>query len=486
MTRGVLYFVWGELDNLLKRSIDSLQKSNPGLPHHIVRLPDNSTYLDKAAMCEASPFDVTAYLDADTVIFGNLTYAFDQAEKFGLACCINESPWARRYEGLKDTGDAIEYNAGVVFFDKFRSKPFFDAWTACVREIDSSSEFMTNSGKKRQGCNDQAGMTKAMLDTGFNPFVLPQNWNLRPIWQRSYVGPIKIWHDYSEPPEELFKRSKKGEKARIFDTVYMHDKEEKKKVNGSSVKVNGSAKLAKVPKVKLRWVMSVPRLGFQDNFFCGSDISANYHISPTRYTGAFWGQCLERTMMDAVAADAEWIFSTDYDSVFKLEDFENLSSLMARSPFADAIAGVQLRRKDHAVLAGIVGPRPAGEPSRGIPLDAFDAELLKVHIAHFGFTMIRVSALKKMEHPWFLSVPNKDNQWEDGKQDEDIYFWRKWNAAGNSLYLANHVAVGHIEALVTWPDNEMQPIHQCPCDFWTDGKPENVWSKKHCQNTVSS
>ncbi len=455
--KGVLYFVWGKFDRLLQRSIDSLQKSNPGLPHHVVRLPDGSSYLDKAAMYAESPFDVTAYLDSDTVIFGNLNYAFERAEKFGLACCINESPWARRYEGLKDSGDEVEYNAGVVFFDKTKSKPFFDAWQACVREIDSSSEFLAIEGIRRQGCNDQAGMTKAMVDTGFNPFILPLNWNLRPAWHRSYVGPIKIWHDYHEPPAELIRRSGEGEKSRVFDTVYMHDKSERKQSED----------------IPIRWVMSVPRLGFQDNFFCGSQISAKHGIYPTRYTGAFWGQCLERTMMNNL--DGEWILSTDYDSVFTLEDFEKLAGLMASSPEADAIAGVQLRRRDHAVLAGILGQKKPGDPPRDIPIESYGSELLKVHIAHFGFTMLRVEALKKMEHPWFLNVPNKDGLWEEGKQDEDVYFWRKWNAAGNSLYLANRIPIGHIEAFVTWPNNKMQATYQFPVDFWMDGKPENVW-----------
>ncbi len=465
-SRGVLYFVWGELDNLLQRSIASLEKSNPGLPHHIVRLPDNSTYLDKAAMCEASPFDVTAFLDADTVIFGNLDYGFDRAEKFGVACCVNESPWLRRYEGCKDSGDAVEYNAGVVFFDKVKSKPFFDAWTACVRELDSSSVFMTMAGKRRQGCNDQASMGKAFEDTGTNPFILPLNWNLRPTWQRSYVGPIKIWHDYSDPPDALIEQSAGDEQGRMFQTVYMNDPVPEQE---AKVEVNPAA-----PKVKVRWVMSVPRLGFQDNFFCGSAITARYGINPSHYCGAFWGQCLQRTMNDSLGAD--WIFSTDFDSVFTLEDFEKLSSLMARMPDADAIAGVQLRRLDHAVLGGIRGKRQPGEPSKGFTLENFASDLLKVDVAHFGFTMFRVSALKKMAKPWFLNVPNKDGEWEDGKIDEDIYFWNKWRATGNSLYLASHVPVGHIEALITWPDKEMGAIHQAPSNFWKDGKPENVWT----------
>ena len=46
----------------------------------------------------------------------------------------------------------------------------------------------------------------AIENTQFNPFILPLNWNFRPIWHRSFFGPIKVWHDYSDPPpyfEEL-------------------------------------------------------------------------------------------------------------------------------------------------------------------------------------------------------------------------------------------------------------------------------------------
>jgi len=29
---------------------------------------------------------------------------------------------------------------------------------------------------------------------------LPLNWNFRPQWHRSFFGPIKVWHDYADPP----------------------------------------------------------------------------------------------------------------------------------------------------------------------------------------------------------------------------------------------------------------------------------------------
>ncbi len=48
--------------------------------------------------------------------------------------------------------------------------------------------------------NDQGSFALAVEQTGFNPFVLPHNWNFRPLWHRSFFGPIKIWHDYSDPP----------------------------------------------------------------------------------------------------------------------------------------------------------------------------------------------------------------------------------------------------------------------------------------------
>jgi hypothetical protein len=35
------------------------------------------------------------------------------------------------------------------------------------------------------------------------PFVLPMNWNFRPRTQRTWWGPIKVWHDKSDPPQAL-------------------------------------------------------------------------------------------------------------------------------------------------------------------------------------------------------------------------------------------------------------------------------------------
>ena len=171
------------------------------MPIEVTELPAGSTLLDKARMMELSPFEETLFLDADTVVLDDLSYGFEQVRRFGLACSICECPWARRYAGL--SGDMVEYNTGVLFFTEF-ARPVFNAWRACVAEIDSSILFHNGQELARMPLNDQAGFAKAIDDTGFRPFILPYNWNFRPKWHKSWFGPLKIWHDYSDVPEPLW------------------------------------------------------------------------------------------------------------------------------------------------------------------------------------------------------------------------------------------------------------------------------------------
>lgn len=199
--RGVLYIVWGSYDaKVLERSRRSLAAVHPELPVEVAELAPESTLLDKARMLELTPFDETLFLDADTVVLDDLSYGFDQARRFGLACSICECPWARRYGGL--SGDIVEYNTGVLFFTP-RAETVFGAWKDCAAEIDSSIVFYNGDTMARMPLNDQAGFAKAVDDTGFRPFVLPYNWNFRPQWHKSWFGPIKIWHDYADVPGDL-------------------------------------------------------------------------------------------------------------------------------------------------------------------------------------------------------------------------------------------------------------------------------------------
>src|SRR5262245_11509367 len=130
-TRGVLYVVWGDkIESLLQRSIASVKAIHPELPIQIVRCVDETAYFalaQKSAMFTTTAFDETLFLDADTVVLDRLDYGFEKAAQFGLACCICENPWARRYETFQAKHDMVEYNTGVLFFSR-AARPVFDAW----------------------------------------------------------------------------------------------------------------------------------------------------------------------------------------------------------------------------------------------------------------------------------------------------------------------------------------------------------------------
>ena len=204
MSRGIISIYWGDEAKLpIERLKASVKKYHPNLPHEIIKVDatsgDPSSLNKKAAMMDLSPFDETLFLDLDTVVMSDLSFGFEKAGQFGLALSICESPWARRYPNLF-TGDEIEYNTGVIFFSK-KASPVFDEWKKLAMSVDSSILGVANNGEPYvMPANDQGSFALAVENTGFNPFVLPFNWNFRPMWHRSFFGPIKVWHDYSDPP----------------------------------------------------------------------------------------------------------------------------------------------------------------------------------------------------------------------------------------------------------------------------------------------
>lgn len=201
MTRGVVYIVWGNTPPVLERSVQSVRQWHPELPVKVFNLPGECSLLDKSRMADLSPFDSTLVLDADTVVLDRLDHGFTMAELHGLACCVCECPWARRYAWT--TGDHEEFNTGVLFWTA-RARPVFDAWQRLCGTLDSSITFEGEDGKVcRMPLNDQGPFAAAIAETGFNPWVLPLNWNMRPQWQHDWFGQVKIWHDYRPVPPQL-------------------------------------------------------------------------------------------------------------------------------------------------------------------------------------------------------------------------------------------------------------------------------------------
>jgi hypothetical protein len=104
------------------------------------------------------------------------------------------------------------------------------------------------------------------------------------------------------------------------------------------------------------------------------------------------------------------------------------------------------------------------------------ADLRPIDTAHFGLTLLRTEKLRALPKPWFMPTPDAEGRWGDGKVDEDIGFWENWRAAGNTLFLANRVAIGHMETVARWPGQDLQAIRQPMSEFnETKKPPEGVW-----------
>lgn len=219
--RTAIYMLWkqegedaAKIAHACDRSRVSLAKRHPDMLVRADIGKKEDTLLRKAKMLDIAEWGVNVFLDADTVVMSDLSFGFEMAEKHGIACCICECPWARRYPSM--SGDAVEYNTGVIFFDKRqeRVRRVFDRWGELASRIDSSITY----GNIAMPRNDQASFALAMQSMEFNPFVLPLNWNFRPIWQRTWFGPLKIWHDYGDPAEALVEHNE-SLNAMQFNTV---------------------------------------------------------------------------------------------------------------------------------------------------------------------------------------------------------------------------------------------------------------------------
>lgn len=230
--------------------------------------------------------------------------------------------------------------------------------------------------------------------------------------------------------------------------------------------------------VRVEAVMSVPRLGFMDNFYTWAQALMPLGIRPTKVTGAFWGACLQRVMHQFVDS-CEYILTIDYDTFFTREDVEHLFAL-AMTFQCDAITGLQTKREDGRPMLTLPGcldnPPPNGKTS--LPLSWFAEPVQLVDSAHFGCTVISTAALKRTPLPWFKGEPNAEGHWGEGRTDDDIWFWRQFRAAGNRACISPRVVLGHGEYMVTWPGRDFgSPVFQYSTEFAnTLKRPESAWS----------
>jgi hypothetical protein len=245
-----------------------------------------------------------------------------------------------------------------------------------------------------------------------------------------------------------------------------------------SLNLEATKPLMEAQKVKICAVMSLPRVGWNDAWGQIQESLAVFQIPLHRFTGVFWGQCMQRVFNDAVRNGVDWILTIDYDSMFTAQHLDQLLGTLGQNPHIDALASMQVRRGQKYPLMTKTGATKKLLPcvgGCGHEIEVLVAEIdnapIQVATAHFGLTLLRVDALKDVEKPWFYAQPDENCEWEpDGeKLDDDIWFWHQWKKAGKTLFVDPNCRIGHLEVMVSEMGQNMEPRHL----YVTD------WRKEH-------
>lgn len=221
--------------------------------------------------------------------------------------------------------------------------------------------------------------------------------------------------------------------------------------------------------VKIAAVMSVPRLGWNDNWGCVIEALAMHGIPINRYTGAFWNQCIQNALEDLIEKGVDWALTIDYDTLFTWEHTDKMLGALGMNPQIHALAALQLRRGDKVPLMTTTGGGSV-DVGRGP---------FRVKTAHFGLTLIRLADLAEIPKPWFHGEPDKDGSWSHwSRLDPDIYFWNKWAEHGKTVYVEPAAQVGHLELMVSEYDENFEPRHVSVGDWRKSHKGANETRKQ--------
>jgi len=205
-TRGIVYNAWGEKSLAeARRSAASAKKygyqtvlltdEEVSWPEfdvvHYTMIDRQRVHLNKASnIYRLAPFDLTCFLDSDTIVCDELCFGFKMAELHGMALTIAPFYDLASVPGWQDHQDWIQYNTGVIFFDHKYSECVFNRWKElCEEHVGGET-------------NDQPHLSRAIFEMEFNPFVLPASWNFRDKWQY-WHGRIKVWHSRRKLPKSI-------------------------------------------------------------------------------------------------------------------------------------------------------------------------------------------------------------------------------------------------------------------------------------------
>jgi len=228
------------------------------------------------------------------------------------------------------------------------------------------------------------------------------------------------------------------------------------------------------PRCNVIAMMSCARIGFVDAYAYAEQACHEAGINLARWHTAFWHQGMETGFDKCLAQQADLVVTIDGDSVFLPQDLRYMLAIMQAHPEVHALNAVQLHREFGAQLVSMRDEN--GECLDDVPLWTFDQQLTQVDTAHFGLTIIRPQRLLHMSRPWFECLTATDGSYDadKGRIDADVNFWLKWRKAGNTLYQANRVRLGHRVERILWPTRTFGSVYQTLGEFEDHGKPLEV------------
>ena len=215
--------------------------------------------------------------------------------------------------------------------------------------------------------------------------------------------------------------------------------------------------------VKIAALMTAPRY---ENTYARNYIERALHelgIPLTVSGGVFYGQCMQMMLEQLTATEqVDYAVTVDFDSLFSAKQLQRLINWISQRDDIDAITGLQVRRGKKSML----GTVPDGELNEnGEKQIVWDGNPVKGSTAHFGLTVIDVRKLANVTKPWFCSKPDADGRWTEDKIDDDVWFWKQWEAAGNTIYFDPGVRIGHLEEMVAMHDEHCNPVHVYPSEW---------------------
>lgn len=181
---------------------------------------------------------------------------------------------------------------------------------------------------------------------------------------------------------------------------------------------------------KICALLSVPRLGFIQNM--ASVLHLAYMGIPVAYnSGALWEKSLSKGLEDLISMGMEHVLVCDYDSIFTDVEVNQLFATYLKDKSLDALVPRQVHQHE----------------DRELPY-------------HFGMTIINLKKLAKMPKPWFKSGTGMDS---------DMYFWSRWQEAGNTVYISKDITIGHLAEVVRWPTIDGAIMQTIP-EYLENGK----------------